>query len=358
MNIGARPIAADAPVYIIAELGVNHDGSVERALDLTRAAAAAGADAVKLQLFDARMLMSRASRLAAYQQAAGEDDPVSMLERLQLSASDMQPIVRLAHALGIHAVVTVFSVPLVEHAERLAFDAYKTASPDIVNRPLLHALRATGKPLIISTGAANADEVARTAEWLVADRDRVAYLQCVSSYPCPQDMASLGGIAALAEITARPAGYSDHTPGELTGAYAGACGAVILEKHLTYDCSAKGPDHAASLDPAGLARYVAHVRRSVKAADVPAAMIGPRAKNVLPCEQDVRRVSRQSVVAARGLSVGQVLAASDLTVKRPGTGISAWDFEAIRGRRLARPVDHDVPLQWEDLEHQGPEVMP
>ena len=133
MQIGDRKIGVDQPPYIIAEIGVNHDGEVARALELTDAAADAGADAVKLQFFETDRLMSKAAKLAAYQKNAGETDPIEMLKRLELTIDEMALVVDRAHERGIHAIVTVFSMELVEVAETLAWDAYKTASPDIVN---------------------------------------------------------------------------------------------------------------------------------------------------------------------------------------------------------------------------------
>jgi len=156
-NIGGHYRApAPTPPYIIAEIGVNHDGSADRALELVDAAAWAGADAVKLQLFRADLLMSRAARLAEYQRAAGEADPIDMLRRLELSFDEMERIGARAHENGLHAIVSVFSVELVPEAERLPWDAYKTASPDIIHKPLLDALAATRRPLIVSAYQAGA----------------------------------------------------------------------------------------------------------------------------------------------------------------------------------------------------------
>lgn len=357
MQIGTRSISAANPPYIIAEIGVNHDGSVDRALELTHAAADAGADAIKLQLFEADRLMSAAAKLAAYQKAAGESDPVEMLRRLELSVTQMARIVDRAHSRNIHAIVTVFSTELVDGAESLPWDAYKTASPDIVHRPLLERLVATGKPLVISTGASTIDEVSRALGWM-AGRDasvraRMAVLQCVSSYPTAIEHAELGGILALRDVFDGPIGYSDHTQGVGTGAIAVGLGACVLEKHFTHDTQASGPDHAASLEPRDFARYVELARDAARA-----VAIDDRApefpgiepvKRVIAIEEDVRRVSRQSVVTTRALPAGHVLRATDLTVKRPGTGIPASEYALVIGKALARRVAADVPLTRDDV---------
>jgi N,N'-diacetyllegionaminate synthase len=355
MRIGARHIGS--PVYIIAELGVNHDGSLERALDMTDAAAEAGADAIKLQLFRADLLMSRASRLAAYQAAAGEQDPAAMLRRLELSIGDIGKVVDRAHARGVHAMVTPFSVELVDVAERLGFDAYKTASPDIIHKPLLDRLLSTGRPLIVSTGAATIDEVARAAGWLAPARDRVAFLQCVSSYPTSDAEASIAGMRAISRVWSGPVGYSDHTVGVDTGAVAAVHGAAILEKHFTWSRAAQGPDHAASLESAEFRAYATLARdeSAMKAwmGRVPTAAdprLGPEEKRVLACEQDVRRVSRQSIVARRNLAAGHVLKREDLTIKRPGTGIEPWRIDDVVGRRLRSSVDGDAPIEVAAIE--------
>lgn len=343
MNIASRQIGPEHPPYIIAELGVNHDGSVDRALELTDAAADAGADAIKLQLFKADLLMSKAAKLAAYQKAAGESDPVEMLRRLELSVDQMAPVVRQAHARGVHAIVTVFSVELVDEAERLPWDAYKTASPDIVHKPLLQRLAATSKPLIVSTGASTLDEITRALQWLSGAADRLSVLQCVSSYPTPIEDAELGGILAIARVFPGVVGYSDHTASETTGQAAVALGARILEKHVTLDRTLKGPDHSASLEPAMLARYVRLARQPAEPA------LAEPLKRVLPREQDVRAVSRQSITTLGHLPRGHTVTRADVTFKRPGTGLLPFELDRVLGRRLSRDVDADVPLTEQDL---------
>lgn len=355
MKIGDREIGPGHPAYVIAEIGVNHDGALDRALQLVDDAATAGADAVKLQCFEARRLMSRASRLAAYQAAAGERDPVEMLSRLELSLDDMARVVERAHDRAIHAIVTVFSVELVAPASTLAWDAYKSASPDIINRPLLDAMGTTGKPLIVSTGAAAIEEVVRAAKWLRPLHDRLAFLQCVSCYPTPPGREALEGIDAIGLILQEfgiPVGYSDHTESEETGNAAVAWhGATILEKHLTHDRGAVGPDHSASLDPGAFARYVALVRRAEQLGDrlAPARWSPSAEKRVLDCEWDVRTLSRQSIVTTREIRDGEPIEREDLTIKRPGTGIEPFRMDEVIGRRAAKDIEPDVPLTEDDI---------
>lgn len=345
MRIGGHEIGKG--VYVIAELGVNHDGSVSRALELVDAAAWAGADAIKLQLFRTDMLMSRAAKLAAYQKASGESDPLAMLRRLELCAMSMEPIIERAHEHGLGAIVSIFSVELVPEACAQPWDAFKSASPDIINRPLLDAMAASGKPMIVSTGTADAGEVRRALGWLRCAADRLALLQCVSSYPVPRGQEGLDGIGALALLHTGPVGYSDHTGRAETGALAVMAGAVILEVHLTYDRSATGPDHAASLESADLQRYV----RSARAATPgPVRTTDPdAAKRVEACERDVRLVSRQSLTTTRALVAGHVLSRHDLTIRRPGTGIEPYRLEEVIGRSLARDLEADMPLTEEDI---------
>jgi N,N'-diacetyllegionaminate synthase len=384
MQIGDRKIGMNHRPYIIAEIGVNHDGEVSRALELTDAAADAGADAVKLQFFETDRLMSKAAKLAAYQKNAGETDPIEMLRRLELSIDEMAQVVDRAHERGIHAIVTVFSTELVEAAETLAWDAYKSASPDIVNRPLLEALMATGKPMIVSTGASTLDEVVRAVGWLDEAKDRLAVLQCVSCYPAPEE--AFGGMVAIADATGLPVGYSDHTKGFI-GSTAVAYGACILEKHITYDRKAKGPDHKASLWESQFQVYIASasdvvdwretnllvrtryksggssLESSVEIAKkidpecssqlwgiVHEVRQNPIEKRVLDCERDVREVSRQSVVSVCDIAPGTVITRAMLTIKRPGTGILAYELDTVVGRTASRAIEADVPMVEEDFE--------
>jgi len=332
--------ALAARVYLIAEIGVNHDGNADTAAQLIRAAADAGADAVKVQVFRADTLMSSAAGVADYQAAQGESDPSAMLKRLELSDDEFAKLRSLASELQIDFLATPFSLPDVDRVGPLEVDAVKIASPDAVNTPLLDAAATLGKPMIISTGTCDLAELQHAADNARATRG--ALLHCVSAYPTPMDQAGLGGIAALRDRFGCHVGYSDHTTAAQTGAWAVLAGACVLEKHLTLDRQAAGPDHAASQDPAGLAAYVQQVRQAT-------AALGPIDKRLGPAECEVRQLSRQSVCTTRAMSSGHRLTGQDLTIKRPGTGIAAAALEQSVGRVLARDVEADRPLMPDDL---------
>jgi len=342
VRVGGREIAAGLDPFIIAEIGVNHDGDEARALELVDAAAEAGADAVKVQLFRASLLLGAGSGLAAYQKNAGETDARAMLERLELGADAMRAVVGRARERGVAAVCTVFTPELVDEAVSLGFDAFKTASPDLVNRPLIERLLPTGAPLILSTGAAEADEVAASVGWIGGARERAGIMHCVSAYPTPEGEASLGAVRTLAAATGLPAGYSDHTEGEDTGALAVCAGACLLEKHLTYSRAARGPDHAASLEPDGFAAYVRLARRA-------RVMLGDGAKRAAAIEGDVRRLSRQSLAAVRAIGAGEVIVRDAVTTRRPGTGLCAAAPEVVIGKRAARAIEAGALLSLEDV---------
>lgn len=352
MRIANRTIDLAHPPFIIAELGVNHDGSPDQLMALVRAAASANADAVKLQLFSADDLLSDAASLAEYQKDAGENDPRAMLRRLELPIEVASQAIDLAHDLGLHAIATVFDLPLVPMAATLPIDAYKTASPDLVHKPLLDALVATAKPLIISTGAASREEVQRAVGWLAPARDRLALLQCVSSYPTPAEHAAVAAVRDLADLFAGPVGYSDHTTTVDTGALAVSLGSRVLEKHLTLDRALPGPDHAASVEPDGLTEYVRLAHAAFEGswhADPNDERLGPPTKFLLPIEADVRQVARRSIVAARDLPVNHILTMDDFAFKRPGGGLEPWQADLLLGKPLEFPVPADRAIMPDDV---------
>ncbi|HWE02645.1 MAG TPA: N-acetylneuraminate synthase family protein [Tepidisphaeraceae bacterium] len=344
IKIGTRLVGPGHPTLVIAEIGVNHDGVLQRALDLVRIAAGCGADAVKLQIFRAVNLLNASSMLAQYQQGCTADNtPIDLLRRYELSSSDLRLIVREIVAHKMIPLATPFSPPDYEVLETLRVQAIKIASPDLVNRPLLQCAKGLNKPLLISTGAADMEEVTTTTKWMEEWGIPFALLHCVSAYPAPSNQAHLCWIGELAGRFSVPVGYSDHTTEPLCGALSVAAGATIVERHLTYDRAARGPDHASSSDPAQFQRYVRLLRDAE-------AMRGAAGKKVLEIEQDIRKVSRQSLVARRTLSPGDILCERDLTVQRPGTGMPAAQIEQAVGRRLNKAVLAGSLLQWDMLD--------
>ncbi len=284
LTLAGHIVARDAAPFVIAEIGVNHQGRQDVARAMILAAARSGADAVKFQLFDADLLLANEAGLVDYQKtAANAQSARDLLAPLQLSPEQLRPLVTLAHAYGMAAVVTPFSPALVAATVDLGVDAIKLASPDLVNLPLAQAAAETGKPLILSTGAATWAEIDQTLQWLAAARDRIILLQCVSSYPTPPDAANLQIIAAMrSRYPDLPIGYSDHTRETITGALAVATGACLLEKHFTLDANADGPDHRSSLPPAEFRAYAGLAGQAF-------AMRGGAEKQVLPMEEPVRR---------------------------------------------------------------------
>jgi sialic acid synthase SpsE len=344
LQIDGRILAPGQPPWIIAEMGVNHDGSLQRAMEIVAIAAACGADAVKLQIFRATSLMHVSASFATYQkQSVDAETPADMLRKYELTNDDIRRIVQRIRELKMVPLATPFSPCDVETIESLRLPAIKIASPDLVNYPLLELAARTRKPLLVSTGAATMDEVEAAVEWLRSWGTRFALLHCVSAYPTPADQANLCWIEELARRFDCPVGNSDHTTGTLTGALAVGLGACVLEKHLTYDRGARGPDHAASADERRFEHYV-------KLAHEAHAFRGEPGKHILEIEEDVREVSRQSLVLRRSIRPGDVLKPEDLTVQRPGTGVPAAQITRAVGRRITRSATAGSMLQWDMLD--------
>ena len=343
LRIADRDVGEGQPALVIAEIGVNHDGSFARAAQLVELAAEAGADAVKFQIFRADQLVHPSASFAKYQELrCAETDPAAMLRRYELPPLEIARLVAIAREHGLLPIATPFSPADVEVIEHLDLPAIKIASPDLVNRPLLERAAQVRRPMLVSTGAATMDEVARCVTWLRDWRASFALLHCVSAYPTPAAQANLCWIDEMGKRFGVPVGYSDHTTELLSGAFAVSTGACVLERHLTYDKSASGPDHAASSDPCEFAEYVRLVRLSEE-------MRGARGKHVLEIEHDVRTVSRQSLVLSRDLRAGEAIGESHLTVQRPGTGIPSADVTRAIGRRAKSSLTSGTLLQWDML---------
>ncbi|MBI1826416.1 MAG: N-acetylneuraminate synthase family protein [Planctomycetes bacterium] len=344
IRLGNRIIGENQPVFVIAEAGVNHDGSVEEAFRLVDAAVDAKADAVKFQVFQACDLTTPSTPTAKYQSssAEGAKSQRALLSRLELSIADFDRLKKKCDERKIIFLATPFGTEELDIVVRLGVPAIKIASTDLTNTILLAAAARTGLPLILSTGASTREEICSAAK-LLRDKEaheRTTFLHCVSAYPTPIDSLNLRAIRKIQALTERPTGLSDHSTSIDSGAWAVAAGAFVIEKHLTMDRGASGPDHAMSLSPHEFTEYVAKIREVERA-------LGTGEVGFQPLEADVRAVARRSVVANRSISRGEKITSDAITLKRPGTGIPPKDFQQVIGRTANRDIVSDAVLSWE-----------
>lgn len=335
--------------FVIAEAGVNHNGSEELALRLVDVAAKAGADAVKFQTFRAKQLVCAGAPKAEYQQRqTGGGDQLAMLRALELSEAAHRAVVARCAERGIEFMSTPFSAEAADFLVGLGMRRIKVPSGELTNKPLLEYFAGFGLPLIVSTGMADLNEVREALGWIVAAQERagvvteVTVLHCTSSYPAAAEDVNLRAMTTLAQATARPVGYSDHTLGIAVSTAAVALGAGVIEKHFTLDRGLPGPDHQASLEPVELTALVQAVR-TVEAA------LGDGIKAPRPAELPVRDVARRSVTLVRDVMAGQSLVDADLALLRPGTGIPPKALDALPGRILRRTLAAGTTLAWDDL---------
>jgi N,N'-diacetyllegionaminate synthase len=333
------------PVFVIAEAGVNHNGSLDLAFKLIDAAKDAGADAVKFQTFRAEDLATESAHKAAYQQrtTSSAETQFEMLKRLELDAGAHRRLIEYCGKVGIQFLSSPFDLDSADLLERMGVPLYKIPSGEITNLPYLRHIARKGKPLIVSTGMSTLGEVEEAIQTL---RDSgatdITLLHCVTEYPAPFDEINLRAMHTMHEAFGLPVGYSDHSPGIEIAIAAVALGAVVIEKHFTLDRSLPGPDHAASLEPAELRQMVTSIRH------VQAAM-GTGVKAPAKCEIPNISVARKSLVAARPLSAGHRIEPEDLAIKRPGNGIAPRQQQDLVGRTLRVDVKKDELLRWEHL---------
>lgn len=347
LKIGSRIVADDQPCYIIAEIGVNHNGDPALARQLVDAAKSAGADAVKFQTFQADALVLSSAPKAEYQEmATGRGSQSEMIASLELPFEEFAALSSYCSEVGIDFISTAFDEASLDYVVGLGPPCLKWPSGEITNVALLRRAADSGLPVILSTGMATIAEIARAVEILSSAGTSMAILQCVSNYPARIEDQNLRAIPALAKSFGCPCGLSDHTIGPYAAVAGRALGMAILEKHITLDCDMEGPDHAASMEPGDFAEMVSAIR----AIEIG---LGDGVKRVLDRELDVRGVARKSLCYARDLEAGHVLVASDLTAKRPADGLGAEHFDMFPGQKLRRAVARDEYVSPADLDYQG-----
>ncbi len=328
--------------FIIAEVGVNHNGSPERARELIDAAAATGCDAVKFQTFRAEQLVSAQAEKADYQKADGAkgESQLAMLKRLELPEAAYAELQRHAQARGLMFLSTPFDALSADLLDELGVPLFKMPSGEITNLGLLRHIASKRKPVMLSTGMATLAEVEAAIEALKGCE--VTLLQCVSNYPALPADVNLRAMLTMRAAFGVEVGYSDHTLGIEIAIAAVALGARVIEKHLTMDCHLPGPDHRASLEPEEFGQMVRAIR------NVEAAM-GDGRKRPAASEAAIAAVARKSIIVSADLAAGALLTAEVLAIRRPGTGLAPALLEQVLGRPLRVAIAAGTPLNWDHL---------
>jgi N-acetylneuraminate synthase len=342
LQIGRRTIGPGHPVYVVAELSANHHGQLDEALRLVSAARQAGADAVKLQTYTADTL-TLDCRQDCFRIGPGTLWAGQYLYDLYREAATPwewhEPLRDAARELGLDFFSTPFDATAVDFLQRLDVPAYKVASFELVDLPLLERIARCGKPVLLSTGMAEREEIAAAVAALrSAGCRQLALLKCTSAYPAPADEMNLRAIPALAAEFRVPVGLSDHTLEPVSAIAAVALGASIVEKHLTADRRVAGPDSAFSLEPAEFAALVQAIRTAEAALGTGEFVVGP--------SEARSRQFRRSLFAAADIAAGEVLTDVNVRSIRPADGLPPKDLPQVLGRRARCHIARGTPLAW------------
>lgn len=342
IEIGDRKVGDGHPTFVIAEIGVNHNGIYQLARELIDVAVDAGADAVKFQKRDLDSLYPK-----RYLDNANVGEKtlrylLPILQRVELSDDSYRKLVEYCDQKGIIFLCTPWDIPSADFIDDLGVPAFKVASADLTNLPLLEHLVAKGKPLILSTGMSRLEEVATTVEFLKKRDASFALLHCNSTYPAAFEDVNLRFMSRLREFGV-PVGYSGHERGIAVSTVAAALGACIVERHITLDRTMDGPDHAASLEPQGFRKMVRDIRQV-------AASLGTGEEKFFSRGEILNReVMAKSLVAARDIEPGETITEAAVTVKGPGLGLSPQRYPELIGRTASRPIEADEPFLERDL---------
>lgn len=327
-------------VYIIAEAGVNHNGSFDLACRLVDAAKTAGADCIKFQTFRAQNLVSRNAGKADYQKdTTGDGSQADMLTKLELSYDAFSRLKQYCGEVGITFLSTPFDLESVAFLDALGVPFWKIPSGEVTNLPYLEALAKTGRPVVMSTGMCEMDEIEAALRVLRENgTSDIRLLHCNTEYPTPFADVNLRAMETMRRAFGVEVGYSDHTRGIEVPIAAVALGATIIEKHFTLDRNMEGPDHKASLEPDELAAMVSAIRNIEQA-------LGSGEKTASPSEQKNIAVARKSIVAKRAIKAGERLTEDNLTVKRPGSGVSPMRWRDVLGTAAIRDFEEDEMIE-------------
>lgn len=327
-------------VYIIAEAGVNHNGSFELACRLVDAAKAAGVDCIKFQTFKSENLVSGSAGKAEYQKdTTGEGSQLDMLKKLELSYDEFLKLKEYSDNAGICFLSTPFDLESIAFLDSIDMPFWKIPSGEVTNYPYLAALAKTGKPVVMSTGMCSMAEIEDAVRVLRENgTEEIKLLHCNTEYPTPFEDVNLKAMKTMRDWFGLETGYSDHTRGIEIPLAAVALGAAVIEKHFTLDRNMEGPDHKASLEPDELAEMVSGIRHIEEA-------MGSGVKEPSPSEKKNIAVARKSIVAKQPIRKGEKLSEDNLTVKRPGTGISPMKWKEVIGTAAIRDFAEDEIIE-------------
>lgn len=336
-------------VIIIAEAGVNHNGSLDMAMQLIDAAAEAGVDYVKFQTFKADKLVSRDAGMADYQKTnTGTDESqYEMLRKLELSAEHHEVLIAYCKKKQVEFLSTAFDLDSIDLLVSMGITLGKVPSGEITNKPYLEKMARSFERIILSTGMCTMEEITDAIGVMEANgkrRDEITVLHCNTEYPTPMQDVNLKAMHHIASVCGTAIGYSDHTLGIEVPIAAVALGATLIEKHFTLDCTLPGPDHRASLEPAALKAMVSGIR------NIELALSGDGFKKPSASEAKNMAIARKSIHLAQDCATGHVLRASDLMMMRPGDGISPMRMDDVIGKTLKHACKANHKLSSEDFQ--------
>ncbi len=329
--------------FIIAEAGVNHNGSLKIAKKLIDTAKEAGADAIKFQTFKTENLVTNTAQKAEYQiKNSKHNTQYEMLKSLELTPTEFKKIGKYAKNKEIIFLSSPFDTQSVDLLEELNLPLYKIGSGEITNFPLLKHIAKKQKPIILSTGMSTMGEVEEAIQFLEKYNDDITLMHCLTSYPAPKEDVNLNVIKTLKNTFKKPVGFSDHTTGIEISLAAVALGSTIIEKHFTFDKKLPGPDHKASLEPAEFAKMVKSIRNIEKA-------LGNGIKKPTPEELKIKKVVRKSIVSKDHIPQGTIITKDMLEFKRPGTGIEPKNVDQVIGKKTTKNIPKDTLITWNQL---------
>lgn len=338
-------ISQDGPrCFVVAEIGHNHQGSLEKAREFFLRAKECGVDAVKLQKRDNRALYTR----AMYEMPYSHENSFGATygahrEALEFGYEEYAELKRYARELGLAMFATVFDLPSADFLAQLEMPAYKIASGDLKNTPLLEHVARIGKPMFVSTGGGTMEDVQRAHDTIMPINPQLCLLQCTASYPVEAEEMNLRVISAYRErFPDAVIGLSDHQNGIAMAVVAYALGARVIEKHFTLNRAWKGTDHAFSLEPLGMRKLVRDLRRTEVA-------LGDGLKRVYPSEEKPLFKMAKKLVAARNLPAGHVLTAADIAIRSPNDGLPPYELARVIGKVTARALQEDENISFADL---------